>query len=318
MSGTRRHRLHAPDPGRAPVRAPKRRHPPRHQAAQRDRRPRGRREGDGLRNRARGREPDDGGGRDHRHRAVPLPRAGARRPGRPDLRPLLDRDRPLRAPDRAGAVHRRVARRDRDEAPLRGSRDAVRACGPRCRTISTSSSCVPSPRNRRTGTSPQRRWTPISRPSRTAAVSRRRPPRRRRWFSQARRRATRRRRSPSSRGAEAGRRRSRPVRAGESLWPWLAGIGALLALARRRLPALRHDPGPAERGGAGRRSLRRRNPGGERAQRHPGSRSRPAGPEPAQLGRRGGARLRADADRRARRSRKKPSSRSTSPPESPR
>ena len=49
-------------------------------------------------------------GLDHRHRAVPLPRAGARRPRRPDVRPLLDRDRPLRAADRLGAVHRRDAR----------------------------------------------------------------------------------------------------------------------------------------------------------------------------------------------------------------
>ena len=48
------------------------------------RRRRGAREGDGLRHRARGREPDDRGGLDHRHRAVPLARAGARHAGRPD------------------------------------------------------------------------------------------------------------------------------------------------------------------------------------------------------------------------------------------
>ena len=36
-----------------------------------------------------GREPDDRGGLDHRHGAVPLARAGARRAGRPDLRSLL-------------------------------------------------------------------------------------------------------------------------------------------------------------------------------------------------------------------------------------
>ena len=96
-----RDRVHAPDPRRAPLRAPQRRHPPRHQAAQRDRRPRGRHQGHRLRHRTRRGEPDDGGGRDHRHRAVPLARAGARRAGRPDVRPLLHGNRPLRAPRRA-------------------------------------------------------------------------------------------------------------------------------------------------------------------------------------------------------------------------
>ncbi len=67
------------------LRAPQRGDPPRHQAAQRHRRLRGRREGDGLRDRARRSEPDDGGGRDHRHGPVPLARAGPRRAGRPDL-----------------------------------------------------------------------------------------------------------------------------------------------------------------------------------------------------------------------------------------
>ena len=69
----------------AALRAPERDRPPRHQAAQRDRRRRGPREGDGLRDRARRRgEPDDRGRLDHRHGAVPLARAGARRAGRPD------------------------------------------------------------------------------------------------------------------------------------------------------------------------------------------------------------------------------------------
>ena len=91
---------------RAPLRAPQRDRAPRHQAAQRDRRRRGPREGDGLRHRARRRsEPDDRGRLDHRHGAVPLARAGARRAGRPDLGSLLDRDRPLRAAHRLGAVH---------------------------------------------------------------------------------------------------------------------------------------------------------------------------------------------------------------------
>ena len=76
-------RLRAPDPLGASLRASQRHRPPRHQAAQRARRSGGSREGDGLRHRARRREPDDRGGLDHRHRAVPLAGAGARHPGRP-------------------------------------------------------------------------------------------------------------------------------------------------------------------------------------------------------------------------------------------
>ncbi len=45
-------------------------------------------------------------------------------PGRPDLRPLLDRDRPLRAPDGRGPLHGRQPRRDRDEAPRERRRPA--------------------------------------------------------------------------------------------------------------------------------------------------------------------------------------------------
>ena len=112
LPGAGRDRVHAPDPRRAALRAPQRRRAPRHQAAQRHRRPRGRRQGDGLRDRARRREPDDGGGRDHRHRAVPLPRAGARRAGRPDVGPLLrpgsssSSYSPARCPSRARARSR--------------------------------------------------------------------------------------------------------------------------------------------------------------------------------------------------------------------
>ena len=85
VSGPGGDRVHAADPRRVALCAPQRGDPSRHQAAQRHRRFRGRREGDGLRDRARGRESDDGGGRDHRHRPVPLPRAGPRRSGRPDV-----------------------------------------------------------------------------------------------------------------------------------------------------------------------------------------------------------------------------------------
>ncbi len=120
-----RDRGHAPGARSAAVRASQGRRPPRHQAAQRDGR-RGRApEGDGLRDRARGREPDDRGRVDHRHGAVPLARAGARHGGRPALRPLLGRHRALRDADRRGAVHGRLAGRDRDEAPLRHAAAAL-------------------------------------------------------------------------------------------------------------------------------------------------------------------------------------------------
>ena len=73
-----RDRVRAPDPRRARLRAPQRHRPPRHQAAQHDRRERRAPEGDRLRHRALRRLPDDRGGLDRRHRAVPLARAGAR------------------------------------------------------------------------------------------------------------------------------------------------------------------------------------------------------------------------------------------------
>ena len=66
-------------------------------------------------------------GRDHRHRPVPLARAGARCSRRPDVRPVLDGNRPVRAADGRRAVHRGDTRRDRDEAPDRDSRATVRA-----------------------------------------------------------------------------------------------------------------------------------------------------------------------------------------------
>ena len=79
------------NPVRARIRAQVRPRPPRHQATQRSRR-RGRtREGDGFRHRALRVEPDDRGRFDHRHRAVPLARAGAWRARRSALGHLLGR-----------------------------------------------------------------------------------------------------------------------------------------------------------------------------------------------------------------------------------
>src|SRR6266511_796287 len=51
--------------------------------------------------------------------------AGAQHASRQDVRPVLARDRPLRAADGDGAVQRRDPGRDRDEAPLGGARAAV-------------------------------------------------------------------------------------------------------------------------------------------------------------------------------------------------
>ena len=66
------------DPARGALRAPARDRPPRHQAAQRDRRRGGPREGHRLRDRPRRRVGHDRDRPDHGHRAVPLARAGRR------------------------------------------------------------------------------------------------------------------------------------------------------------------------------------------------------------------------------------------------
>ena len=129
----RRDRVHPPGARRAPLRASQGRRPPRHQAAQRDGR-RGRApEGDGLRHRPGRGQPDDRGRLDHRHRPVPLARAGAGRRGRPALRPLLRRHPPLRDADGDGALHGRLAGGDRDEAPVGHAPAALAASGPRSR-----------------------------------------------------------------------------------------------------------------------------------------------------------------------------------------
>ena len=88
---------------------------------------------------------------------------------------LLARDRPLRDADRRGAVHRRHAGRDRDEAPLARSRPAVgapqrRPARPRRRRHARAREG-----SRSSATPPRRRWTPTSRASPAASPSRARP-----------------------------------------------------------------------------------------------------------------------------------------------
>ena len=170
-----RDRGHAPGARSAAVRASQGRRPPRHQAAQRDGR-RGRApEGDGLRDRAGGREPDDRGRVDHRHGAVPLARAGARHGGRPALRPLLGRHRALRDADRRGAVHGRLAGRDRDEAPLGYAAAALAWFARRSHPTWTWSSCARWRRARRIASRRPRRWTRSSSGSRQEPASPQRP-----------------------------------------------------------------------------------------------------------------------------------------------
>ena len=161
--------LHAPDSRRASLRAQERDHPQGHQAAQRDRRPRGPRQGRRLRHRPRRRERDDRSRLDRRDGAVPLARAGPRRTGRRELGPLFDGDRPLRAADGDGAVHRRDTGRDRDEAPFADAGGAV----------GTESRDPPRPRPRRASRTREGAGRPLpvgSRPrSRSRARRARRP-----------------------------------------------------------------------------------------------------------------------------------------------
>ena len=293
LPGSGGDRVHAADPRRASVRAPQRRHPPRHQAAQRHRRRRGRRQGHGLRDRARRCEPDDRGGGDHRNGAVPLARAGAGRSGRPDLRPLLDGDRPLRAPDGRGAVHGRQPGGDRHEAP-RG--DAAGAVGappgraerprPRGRPGAREGAGRPVPVGRRHGRRPGDGGTRGAGRGRDGRGRDDGPRRRRR--DRCHRCYPDRAPSPTS-----------TVRTAEARTPALAVAPRDRRGARaphRGLVLLRLDPAPDPGRGDGRRPVRRRDPAGSCEAEHHGRRADPAGPPRRQLGCRGGRRLRAEPD----------------------
>ena len=165
--------------------------PPRHQAAQHARR-RGRaREGDGLRHRARrasSQMTEAGSIIGTAQYLSPEQARGAPVDQRSDLYSVGDR--PLRDADRDGAVHRRHAGRDRDEAPLDDAGAAVARCARRSRTTSTWSSCA---RSRRTRTTATRRAeemdADLERVARGRSASPPRPRRRRRPCSPARRSA---------------------------------------------------------------------------------------------------------------------------------
>ena len=124
--------LGRPDPARRRLRPPPRRDPPRLQAAQRDRRRAGPREGHGLRHRARRRLRDDGDRLDHGHRPLPLAGAGAGARGDRRLRPLLDRRDALRDARRQAARSRATARSRSRSSTSRSSPRRSRSCAPTC------------------------------------------------------------------------------------------------------------------------------------------------------------------------------------------
>ena len=206
-------RPHAPDPARRPLRPQARRRAPRHQAAQRPDRPGRPRPRDRLRHRPRRHLGHDRDRLGHGHRAVPVARAGAGPAGRRPRRPVLDRDRALRAAHRPGAVRRRLAGDGGAQAGLRDAGAARASWCPRSRRRSTPSCCT---RWRRTPTGASRTPTSSSPRSRPRARSRSGSRRRRR------RRSSRRRPQPlvavgaDRAGAAGDRRRPLPDAAGPS------------------------------------------------------------------------------------------------------
>ena len=188
-------------------------------------------------------------GLDRRHRAVPLARAGARRPGRRELGSLLDGDRPLRAADGNGAVHRRDAGRDRDEAPLADARGTLgTAAGHPARSRPRRPARAREGAGRALPTQPSS--IEISSSWRAAIRSARRRRRQRRWCWRVRARSTPRRRHASRRpsaaaagGTYGGEERYRaydgPARRRRSIWPWLLARRGRARRRGRRLVPLR-------------------------------------------------------------------------------
>ena len=138
-----------PGARRGEVRPRARDHPPRPQAAERARRPRGPRAGGGLRDRPRRGLGDHPDGLGAGHRPVPLARAGAGPRDHRDVGPLLGRGDALRGAHRPGPVRGRDAGRRRAEADLRAAPPARPSSTRRCARRSTRSFCGRWPRTRR-------------------------------------------------------------------------------------------------------------------------------------------------------------------------
>ncbi len=142
---------------RRPVRPSPRDHPPRSEAAQRDRRRLRPRQGDRLRDRARRRLGHDRDRLDHGHRPVPVARAGPGPLGERPIRPVFGRRRALRDADRPGAVRRRLSGDDRAQARVGGA-DPADALQPQACRPSSSRRCC----GRSTRTQPTAPPTPSS------------------------------------------------------------------------------------------------------------------------------------------------------------
>ena len=100
--------------------------------------------------------------RDRRHGPVPLARAGRRPPGRPPRRPVLGRDRALRAADGPGPVRRRGPDLDRDQADQRAARCRRASSSRRSRRRWRRSCCARWRRTRRAASRAPRSSSPRS------------------------------------------------------------------------------------------------------------------------------------------------------------
>ena len=181
------------------------------------------------------------------------------------VRPLLGRHRALRDADRVGAVHGRLAGRDRDEAPVGDAASRRRAAardparprhGRAARAGEGSGRPLPDRRGDGRRARPGRSGPRRHRRDRGCRDGR---PGRRRRLEPRRRRDPRApgaaRRASAPRGATTTSRAAGAPRA--PFWPWLLALLLVVARRRRGLVRLRADPGRAQRAEAGRRCRRR-------------------------------------------------------------
>ena len=157
--------------------------PPRHQAAERDDRRGGQRQGHRLRHRARARgNAPDRRRQGDRHDRLRLARAGARPRRHRPVRHLLARHRALRDADRRGPVQGRQRRQRGDEARPAGT--AGRAAAPagglggtrsRDRQSHRQGAAQPLRDGRADGDATSKRCSPTRAPARAAPPARRRP-----------------------------------------------------------------------------------------------------------------------------------------------